>query len=93
MTGFRDLAAAIRGGLSADAVLLSAVWMPVRPSNRLRAFRKLISLRQGGNQGIMGRIVHNGIASNIRCSPLSLYTLRDCGAVTCLTCSFVQVGC
>ena len=37
-----DLSGPIRAGLSADAILLSAVWMHVRPPNRPRAFRKLV---------------------------------------------------
>ena len=44
-----DLTGPIRAGLSADAILLSAVWMHVRPADRARAFRKLVSLlRPGG---------------------------------------------
>jgi SAM-dependent methyltransferase len=44
-----DMAGPIRAGLSADAILLSAVWMHVRPADRPRAFRKLLCLlRPGG---------------------------------------------
>ena len=44
-----DLTGPIRAGLSVDAILLSAVWMHVRPPDRPRAFRKLVSLlRPGG---------------------------------------------
>jgi SAM-dependent methyltransferase len=44
-----DMAGLIRTGLSMDAILLSAVWMHVRPADRPRAFRKLVSLlRPGG---------------------------------------------
>jgi SAM-dependent methyltransferase len=44
-----DMAGVIRTGLSADAILLSAVWMHVRPADRPRAFRKLVCLlRPGG---------------------------------------------
>ena len=44
-----DLTGPIRTGLSADAILLSAVWMHVRSPDRRRAFRKLVSLlRPGG---------------------------------------------
>jgi SAM-dependent methyltransferase len=44
-----DMTGPIRAGLSADAILLSAVWMHVQPDNRPRAFRKLVSLlRPGG---------------------------------------------
>jgi SAM-dependent methyltransferase len=39
-----DMAGPTRAGLSADAILLSAVWMHVRPTDRPRAFRKLVSL-------------------------------------------------
>jgi SAM-dependent methyltransferase len=44
-----EMSGPIRAGLSADAILLSAVWMHVRPADRQRAFRKLVSLlRPGG---------------------------------------------
>jgi SAM-dependent methyltransferase len=44
-----DMTGPIRAGLSADVILLSAVWMHVRPTDRPRAFRKLVSLlRPGG---------------------------------------------
>lgn len=36
--------APIRAGLSVDAILSRAVWMHVPPPDRLRAFRKLVSL-------------------------------------------------
>src|SRR5262249_38349700 len=38
----------LRLGLSFDLILLSAVWMHVRPSDRSRAFRKLITLLKPG---------------------------------------------
>jgi hypothetical protein len=38
------MAGVIRTGLSADAILLSAVWIHVRPAERPRAFRKLVCL-------------------------------------------------
>ena len=44
-----EMSGPIRAGLSADTILLSAVWMHVRPADRPRAFRKLVSLlRPGG---------------------------------------------
>jgi len=44
-----DLRQVLRSGLSFDLILLSAVWMHVAPSQRPRAFRKLVTLlRPGG---------------------------------------------
>jgi SAM-dependent methyltransferase len=39
-----DLYDAVRSGLSFDAVLVSAVWQHVHPSQRARAFRKMASV-------------------------------------------------
>ena len=38
-----------RTGLAFDVILVSAVWMHVAPSDRARAFRKLITLLKPGN--------------------------------------------
>jgi SAM-dependent methyltransferase len=44
-----EMSGPIRADLSADAILLSAVWMHVRPADGQRAFRKLVFLlRPGG---------------------------------------------
>jgi SAM-dependent methyltransferase len=43
-----SLNATLRLGLSFDLILLSAVWMHVRPEERRRAFRKLITLLKPG---------------------------------------------
>ena len=43
-----DLRATIRSGLSFDLILLNAVWMFVAPSERQRAFRKLVTLLKPG---------------------------------------------
>jgi SAM-dependent methyltransferase len=52
-----DIAGLIRAGLSAEAILLSAVWMHLRPADRPRAFRKLVFLlRPGGLLAISLRI-------------------------------------
>lgn len=48
-----DLSAVHRLGLSFDLVLLSAVWMHVRPAERARAFRKLITLLKPGGLMIL----------------------------------------
>ena len=53
-----DMAAPIRTGLSADAILLSAVWMHVRPADRPRAFRKLVSLLRPG--GLLAMTLRHG---------------------------------
>ena len=55
-----DMAVPIRAGLSADAILLSAVWMHVRPADRPRAFRKLVSLLRPG--GLLAMTLRNGPA-------------------------------
>ncbi|CAN5278378.1 methyltransferase domain-containing protein [soil metagenome] len=45
-----DLTQTIKLGLSFDLILLSAVWMHIRPNERQRAFRKLAALlRPGGS--------------------------------------------
>lgn len=55
-----DLTGPIRAGLSADAILLSAIWMHVRPDDRPRAFRKLVSLLRPG--GLLAITLRDGPA-------------------------------
>ena len=47
-----------RTGLSFDVILLSAVWMHVAPSDRTRAFRKLITLLKPG--GLLAVTLRHG---------------------------------
>ena len=47
-----------RTGLSFDVILLSAVWMHLRPRDRPRAFRKLINLMSPG--GLMAMSIRHG---------------------------------
>lgn len=47
-----------RSGLSFDFILLSAVWMHVPPSDRARAFRKLINLLKPG--GVIALTLRDG---------------------------------
>jgi len=49
-----------RSGLSFDVILLSAVWMHVAPSDRERAFRKLIALLKPG--GLLAVTLRHGPA-------------------------------
>lgn len=50
----------LRLGLSFDFILLSAVWMHVPPTDRSRAFRKLIMLLKPG--GLLAITLRNGVA-------------------------------
>ena len=59
-----DMAGVIRTGLSADAILLSAVWMHVRPADRPRAFRKLVCLLRPG--GLLAMSLREGPAEPSR---------------------------
>ena len=45
-----DLSTTFRTGLSFDFILVNAVWMFVAPSNRERAFRKLVTLLKPGGK-------------------------------------------
>ena len=66
-----DMAGVIRTGLSADAILLSAVWMHVRPADRPRAFRKLVCLLRSG--GLLALSLREGPAEPSRgMHPVSL---------------------
>ena len=72
-----------RSGLSFDLILLSAVWMHVRKSDRRRAFRKMINLLRPG--GLMAITLRRGPADLERgfhsVSPEEVETLaRDHGA-------------
>lgn len=46
--GLPELARTLRTGISFDFVLVNAVWMHVAPSDRRRAFRKLVTLLKPG---------------------------------------------
>lgn len=48
----------VRTGVSFDLILLSAVWMHVRPKHRQRAFRKLINLLNPG--GVLAMSIRHG---------------------------------
>ena len=54
-----SLAATLRLGIAADVVLLSAVWMHVAPTDRGRAFRKLVSLLRLG--GVLALTLRHGL--------------------------------
>lgn len=54
----------LRTGMSFDLVLLSAVWMHVRPTDRRRAFRKLVSLLKPG--GVLALTLRHGPADPAR---------------------------
>ena len=49
-----------KSGLSFDVILLSAVWMHVAPSDRQRAFRKLVTLLKPG--GVLALTLRSGPA-------------------------------
>ena len=49
-----------RTGLAFDVILVSAVWMHVAPSDRARAFRKLITLLKPG--GVLAITLRRGLA-------------------------------
>lgn len=55
-----DLRQVLRSGLSFDVILLSAVWMHVAPSERPRAFRKLVTLLRPG--GLIAMTLRRGPA-------------------------------
>lgn len=52
------LTTASRAGLAADVVLLSAVWQHVAPTDRPRAFRKMVSLLRSG--GLLAMTLRHG---------------------------------
>ena len=53
-----SLSETIRLGIAADVVFLGAVWMHVRLEDRLRAFRKLVSLTRSG--GLIAMSIRRG---------------------------------
>ena len=55
-----ELRHTVRTGVSFDLILLSAVWMHVRPSHRERAFRKLVNLLKPG--GVIALSIRHGPA-------------------------------
>lgn len=59
-----DLKQIFKAGLSFDVILLSAVWMHIKPKDRQRAFRKLISLLKPG--GILAISLRFGPAESTR---------------------------
>jgi SAM-dependent methyltransferase len=66
-----SLQSTFRTGLSFDLILLSAVWMHVAPSDRARAFRKLINLLKPG--GVLAVTLRHGGAEGDRgMHPVSL---------------------
>src|SRR4051794_28523953 len=54
-----DLNGSVRLGLAFDAVLLSAVWQHVHPSQRSRAFRKITSVLKPG--GLLAITLRHGL--------------------------------
>ena len=54
----------LRTGLAFDVILLSAVWMHVAPSDRARAFRKLVNLLKPG--GLIALSLRHGPAEAAR---------------------------
>ena len=85
-----DISGPIRAGLSADTILLGAVWMHVRPVDRPRAFRKLVSLLRPG--GLLAITLREGPAAPERdMHPVSLAELErlaaDHGLVIVRVCS------
>ena len=66
-----SLQAVLRLSIAADVVLLSAVWMHVPPSDRPRAFRKVVSLLKSG--GLLAMTLRHGPAEPERAMhPVSL---------------------
>ena len=58
------LATVSKSGLSFDLILLSAVWMHLPPSDRPRAFRKIINLLKPG--GLLAIALRDGPADQLR---------------------------
>ena len=53
-----SLTAVVRTGLSADVILLNAVWQHVAPADRARSFRKLVTLLKPG--GLLAITLRHG---------------------------------
>lgn len=65
----------VRSGLSFDVILLSAVWMHVTPSDRARAFRKLMTILKPG--GLLAVVLRRGPAGAERgFHPVSVDEIR-----------------
>ena len=65
----------LRTGLAFDVILLSAVWMHVAPSDRVRAFRKLVNLLKPG--GVIALSLRHGPAEAARAMhPVSADEIR-----------------
>ena len=65
----------LKTGLAFDVILLSAVWMHVAPSDRARAFRKLINLLKPG--GLIALSLRHGPAEAARAMhPVSADEIR-----------------
>ena len=65
----------LRTGLAFDVILLSAVWMHVAPSDRARAFRKLVNLLKPG--GLIALSLRHGPAEAARAMhPVSADEIR-----------------
>ena len=65
-----------RSGLAFDVILVSAVWMHVAPSDRARAFRKLITLLKPG--GVLAITLRHGPAeAGRRFHPVSAAEIRS----------------
>jgi SAM-dependent methyltransferase len=70
------LATTLRLGLAADVILLSAVWQHLAPRDRLRAFRKLVSLLKSG--GLLAITLRHGHAdADRRMHPVSLTEIEQ----------------
>ncbi len=65
-----SLAATLRLGLAADAVLLGGVWQHVLPADRPRAFRKLVGLLRSG--GLLAITLRHGPDDGRGMHPVSL---------------------
>ena len=66
----------VRSGLAFDVILVSAVWMHVAPSDRTRAFRKLITLLKPG--GVLAITLRHGPAeAGRRFHPVSATEIKS----------------
>jgi SAM-dependent methyltransferase len=86
----------MRLGLSFDIILLSAVWMHVHEDDRLRAFRKLVSLLKAGGTMIIS-LRHGPLSDGREVYPVSISEIeklaRQYGIAVVRTCkSTDQLG-
>ena len=66
----------LRSGLAFDVILVSAVWMHVAPSDRARAFRKLITLLKPG--GVLAITLRHGPAeAGRKLHPVSVAEIKS----------------